>query len=309
MASMRRWRKARRSAGLVSAILACILGALACSVAWVAAPAARSVSHIARHAEAAAEEEKPKKAPIMWKLVIYPTDHYLWRDEANFVAVLGDAGEWTLDVDTIKATFKQANETGQPAEVFTAPRYVVKDYIKELRAYGLQSQGIEVDPSEVSEGDEKWRRKSWKELSPDQKDLAGKTDAEIEAEKDKGKARIVVLKNDHAVYGDQKRGKDKFRAYIEMACDKAKRFAPEEDVLNWCYKKIKDDNVAKAVVIQNMKVPAAELAIESLTNAGFLAEIEIAEKTEEEEKAEARRMKAEGGPEPTVQGQIYEDKE
>jgi len=207
----------------------------------------------------------------VWSLVVAPTDHYVWRDKNTFVGIVADAGEWTVDLDAVRTAYDEALKTGF-ATVFSGPLYVIKDYVKELRNYGLVAEARETaaevdagDSEGTGDGEGAWQRRDWKTLPPELKDEAERSRVEAEG----GKVSVAVLCSDHSVFQDD--GAAKFRAYVEMAADAAKRFTPEEGELNQCYAKIKG-TTGRATVLKGLNADAAERAIEQLQKSGFAAE-------------------------------------
>jgi len=207
--------------------------------------------------------------PKLWTLEIGRTDHYAWRDEAVFVGIVADAGEWTLDVPSIKTAFAEAVETGS-SDLFSAPLYVVKDYVKELQAYGIISRAKEA-PVGTSEGG--WHKRDWKDLAPEQRESAGDSELVGKAEASGKAMQVVILKSDHLTLDGSKGSDMKFRAYMELASDAAKRFAPEEGFLNACHARI-TGSAGKAVVFQSLTPEAANIVVEQLRKSGFQVEAE-----------------------------------
>lgn len=223
---------------------------------------------VVRSLRAAAGETGTK----VWSLVVAPTDHYVWRDKNTFVGIVADAGEWTIDLDAVRTAYEEALKTGS-AEVFSGPLYVIKDYVKELRNYGLVAEARETT-AEAGEGDGQgdgeaenaWQRRDWKTLPPELKEQAERSRVEAQG----GKVGVAVMFSDHIVFAGD--GAAKFRAYVEMAADAANRFSPEEGELNQFYAKIMG-TTGRATVLTGMNLDAAKRAVEQFQKAGFTAEV------------------------------------
>jgi len=210
----------------------------------------------------AGNEEPPQQK--QWCLFVSRTDHYIWRDENVFVGIVADAGDWTVEVDTIRKAFATANQDGS-ASVFTAPLYVIKDYVRELQNYGLVAEAREALEGESSEA---WSRRDWQTLSPELKESL----EEQKSERSEGPVvHVYVLNSDHATFDGSKGGMAKFRAYVELAADKAGKFTPDESSLNACYRRIRGEE-GKAPVL-SLSPDAAENAVAQLRSSGFKAEI------------------------------------
>jgi len=219
----------------------------------------------------------------VWSLVVAPTDHYVWRDKNTFVGIVADAGEWTVDLDAVRTAYDEALKTGF-ATVFSGPLYVIKDYVKELRNYGLVAEARETtaevgesDGESAGEGEGGWQRRDWKTLPPELKDEAERSRVEA----DGGKVSVAVVCSDHSVF--QNNDAAKFRAYVEMAADAARRWTPEEGELNQFYAKI-IGTTGRATVLTGLTAEAAERAVGQLQKSGFTAE---AVEEEEEDAAAA----------------------
>ncbi|CAK9085862.1 unnamed protein product [Durusdinium trenchii] len=156
-------------------------------------------------------------------------DHYVWKDKDVFVGIVADAGEWTVDLDAVRIGFDEACEKGT-AEIFSAPLYVVKAYVKELTSYGLAARAKEA--TKVVEG-VGYARRDFKELSPELKESA-REDGALEAEASGKPMQIVLEKSDHPTLTGDKKAMQKFKAYIELATDAAQRWLPPEGELNQC---------------------------------------------------------------------------
>uniref|UniRef100_A0A7S1PRK6 Uncharacterized protein n=1 Tax=Alexandrium catenella TaxID=2925 RepID=A0A7S1PRK6_ALECA len=267
-------REARRLRGrgvsfaLVAATTAGLAAAAVFAVGFVAP--GRPGNHLAnlrgRGAAVPRHAEPPKK---LWSLEVARTDHYVWRDKDTFVGIVADAGEWTVDLDSVRSAFDVAQDAGT-AEVFTAPLYVVKDYVRELQSFGLMARAKQVE-AEAVEGEEgTWRRRDWQELPPEMKEAAGMSRQEGE---NAGTRTIVVTRSDHAVFAGGRSAEGRFRAYVELASDAAKRFAPDEAELSVCFAKICGE-AGRAPVLRSLTSDAAEAALAQLRKAGFEAEIE-----------------------------------
>ncbi|OLP88854.1 hypothetical protein AK812_SmicGene29722 [Symbiodinium microadriaticum] len=177
-------------------------------------------SLVARHAEDAATAK-------LYTLEVGRTDHYVWKDKDVFVGIVADAGEWTIDIDAVRAGFDEACEAGT-AELFSAPLNVIKDYVKELTSYGLAARAKEAaDGAEESS----YSRRSFKELSPELKEAARESGV-VEAEASGKPMQIVLQKSDHPTLDGSKRAMQKFKAYVELATDAAQRWLPPDAELN-----------------------------------------------------------------------------
>lgn len=211
---------------------------------------------------AAGQGAKSAAPPKLWTLAMIRSDHYIWRDEHTFVGIVTDAGEYEIEVDAVKAAFKRAQVSGR-AEVFSAPLYVVKDYVRELESYGLLAEAIE-----AAEGaEEGWSQRDWRGLSPEAKEAReGGVDAPVV-----GKMRVVVSRSDHSTF-ESSDGVGKFRAYVELAADAARRFTPSETTLNAVYERIRRGG--REAVLESLPAEAAEVAAKQLRKAGFTVETE-----------------------------------
>jgi len=214
----------------------------------------------------------PKK---LWSLFMTRRgDHYVWRDEASFVGIVADAGEWEVDPEAIRDAFARAQSGEETVEVFgSAPLYVVKDYVRELQNYGLHAEARESAPVE-GEDDPTWRRRDWKQLSPDQKESVAASRAEQDEAMEGNTMSVVVARNDHQVFDGTKSSSMKFKAYVEMAADAAKRFAPEDALLHRCYEQIVGPRT-RSTVLTALSPDAAEAAAKQLRSAGFDATTEV----------------------------------
>lgn len=240
--------------------------------------AAGSLAGLHLHLERGQEVLRCATPPVApgvktWLLRVKYTDHYVWKNEDMFVGLVADAGEWEINTNTLREAFNTAAATGS-ADILTAPLYVVKDYLKELRSYGIVAEALELDDVKApSEEDAAYRRRDWKELSPELKDSAGLSRQQAEADAQGGKMRVVILNSDHPTFDGTKAAEMKFRAYIEIASDAAKRFAPEENYLNSCYAKIRG-SAGQATVLESLAPDAAQRALRQLELAGFKVKVE-----------------------------------
>jgi len=206
-----------------------------------------------------------------WELHVAATDHWIWKDEAVFVGVVADAGQWEMDIGRVKAAYAEAKRDGT-AMVITAPKEVVQAYVKELGTFGLVAQAFEADVEDEAAAAEEapqFQKKDWRYLSPDAKaEAAAPSDEEV----GKGNFCVVMMKSEHiSLQGDGKSNL-KFRAYIEMAADSAKKFAPEEGELNTAHMQIIENG--KATVLADLPSEAAEAAAAQLRQAGFEVEVQ-----------------------------------
>lgn len=226
-------------------------------------------SLVARHAEDAATAK-------LYTLEVGRTDHYVWKDKDVFVGIVADAGEWTIDIDAVRAGFDEACEAGT-AELFSAPLNVIKDYVKELTSYGLAARAKEAaDGAEESS----YSRRSFKELSPELKEAARESGV-VEAEASGKPMQIVLQKSDHPTLDGSKRAMQKFKAYVELATDAAQRWLPPDAELNQCYVQLTGSK-GKAVLLTSLTQDAAERAVDQLRSSGFLAEVEAMPSKKEE---------------------------
>lgn len=281
--SAMRWSRharSRSSSGLVGATavgLAVVALAFTAGFGFVAgAPRddLRRRSPVARRASTA-------QAQKLWTLEVGCTDHYVWNDKAVFTSILADAGEWELQVDVIHEAFDKAKKEGS-ADVFSAPLYVIRDYVQELQNYGVICRAVEApDEAEPTEGEAAWKQKDWKELSPETKEALGDARASQEAEADTSpKASVVILKSDHpSLVAGGKSATARFRAYVEMGADAAGRFCPDEGTLNACFNRIAGP-AGKSEVLTEFSPEQAEKAAEQLRQAGFTVEVVLAKKAE-----------------------------
>ncbi|CAJ1358480.1 unnamed protein product [Effrenium voratum] len=173
-----------------------------------------------------AEGEAP--AVQLWTLEVGCTDHYVWKDKDVFVGIVADAGEWTVDLDAVRKGFDEAVEQGS-AELFSAPLYVVKAYVKELTSYGLAARAKEA-AEDAEEGG--YQKRDYKELSPESKEAAREATDEAEAKP----MQIVLTKSDHPALAGGKQSMQKFKAYVELATDAAQRWLPPDGELNGCWR-------------------------------------------------------------------------
>lgn len=206
------------------------------------------------------------EASRLWTLEVGCTDHYVWKDKDTFVGIVSDAGEWTLDLDSLRASYDEAVATGS-SEVFSAPLGIVKEYVKELQNFGLAVRAVEA-PLGTAEGG--FARRDFKELSPDLKDQVGEGGEREGEVVDKSAQQIVVINNGHGVLDGSKGSEKRFRAYMELAADVAHVFAPEESILNQCYANI-IGGPARAVVLKKLHPEVAQRAVEQLRTSGFEA--------------------------------------
>eukprot|EP00440_Ansanella_granifera_P075788 gb/GFBE01082248.1/.p1 GENE.gb/GFBE01082248.1/~~gb/GFBE01082248.1/.p1 ORF type:complete len:270 (+),score=70.96 gb/GFBE01082248.1/:1-810(+) len=253
-----------RSKLAACAVLVILLG-LQGPCTWVQTPG-RVFSIVARRASAE-EEAKPKQQ--LWTLEVGCTDHYVWRDKDVFVGIVADAGEWTVDLDAVRAAFDEAVETGT-AELFSAPLHVVKDYVKELSSYGLASRAKEAAPDAEEGG---YQRRDYKELAPEIKESSEESRAIAEADASGQAMQIVVFKCDHPSMAGDKRSQMKFKAYVELAADAAQRWTPGDEALSRCYAQI-NGKAGKAVVLENLTPDLAKRAVDQFRASGITAEVE-----------------------------------
>jgi len=205
-----------------------------------------------------------------WELHVAVTDHWVWKDPATFVGIVSDAGEWTVNVETIEAAYKEAQQDGT-APVFTAPKYVVKAYVRELENYGLIAKAFPAEVEEEApalEEETAWSRKDWKDLSPDQKEAA---DAPSDEEAGKGDWAVVMHKSEHISLVADKKAALKFKAYVEMAAEAAKRWSPDEGTLNAAHTEVLARGTA--TVLTDLQESSAKDAAAQLKQAGFKVEI------------------------------------
>merc|ERR1712176_1655162 len=114
-----------------------------------------------------------------------------------------------------------------------------------------------------------WSRKEWKDLSPDQKEAA---EAPTEEEQGKGEWAVVMHKSDHLSLENDKKAALKFRAYVELAADAAKKWAPDEGVLNAAHTEVLARGMA--TVLTDLPEDSAKAAAAQLKQAGFKVEIQ-----------------------------------
>lgn len=212
----------------------------------------------------------------LWTLAIRASDHYVWDDEAVFTGILADAGEWEVKVDVIQDAFRKAKSSGS-AEVFSAPLYVIRDYVQELQNYGLSAEAVPAkEAAPEAAGEAAWKQKDWKELSPDVKESLGPMREAAEASSEGPKASVVIFMSDHPSLKGGKTATARFRAYVEMATDAAGRFCPDEGTLNACFNRIAGP-AGKSEVLTGFSLEQAEKAVGQLRKAGFVAEVEAAQ--------------------------------
>ncbi|CAE7591678.1 unnamed protein product, partial [Symbiodinium pilosum] len=92
------------------------------ALGWVFGGSLLPRSLVRRSAE---NQDEDSVAVKLYTLEVGRTDHYVWRDKDVFVGIVADAGEWTVDVEAVRAGFDEACETGT-AELFSAPLNVIK---------------------------------------------------------------------------------------------------------------------------------------------------------------------------------------
>lgn len=281
-------RRSSRFTAVVSAA-ACILavGGLAfrCAAVLGSSFVGSSQAHLRRshrqNSEVRLNAEAAAAAPLKkWSLFMTPVDHYIWRDESNFVATVADAGEWELDVDLIKKVFaeREKPESVQTGiEVFgNAPLYVVKDYVTELKNYGLQAEAREtVSTGEVAE--DAWRQKDFNSLSPEQKDASegGNSAADEVGAASNENVDVMIVRDDHRLFDGSEASQMKFRAYVEIAADAAKRFTPAEELLNMMHKKLsRASQGSKVSIMENFAPDAGDAFADKLRAAGFEVEVD-----------------------------------
>eukprot|EP00439_Symbiodinium_sp_Y106_P082574 s1037_g22.t1 len=206
---------------LLSAVLAVAalltLPALRCAFAGPEVSQRRSL--VGRNAE-----DEDARTVKLYTLEVGRTDHY-----DVFVGIVADAGEWTVDIDAVRAGFDEACESGT-AELFSAPLNVVKDYVKELTSYGLAARAKE---AAAGAEESSYSRRSFKDLSPELKEAARESGV-AEAEASGKPMQIVLQKCDHPTLDGSKRAMQKFKAYVELATDAAQRWLPSDAELNQC---------------------------------------------------------------------------
>lgn len=215
-------------------------------------------------------------APKLWTLAIRASDHYVWDDEALFTSIVADTGEWEVKVDCIQDAFREAKSSGS-AEVFSAPLYVIRDYVQELQNYGLVAEAVPArQAAPEAAGEAAWRQKNYQELSPDVKESLGPMREAAEASSEGPKASVVIFKSDHPSLVGGKTATARFRAYVEMGADAAGRFCPDEGTLNACFNRIAGPT-GKSKVFTGFSPEQAEKAVAQLRKAGFVAEVEMAQ--------------------------------
>eukprot|EP00929_Paragymnodinium_shiwhaense_P009815 TRINITY_DN11417_c0_g1_i1.p1 TRINITY_DN11417_c0_g1~~TRINITY_DN11417_c0_g1_i1.p1 ORF type:complete len:337 (-),score=60.30 TRINITY_DN11417_c0_g1_i1:38-1048(-) len=222
-----------------------------------------------------------KEAPkAVWGLHLSVSDHYIWRDEDVFMSIVADAGEWELDTLRVRTAWKEAMESGSAMIFDSAPLYVVKEYVKELKSYGLRAEARESVGAavagasvEASENDEEgiWRRRDWDSLPPELKDeLAEKGQEGMAGQRSNdGNMAILMTLNDHPCLDGSEGGKKKFRAYVELAADAANKFAPEEGEIDACYRALTRSTSKQSHILTKMLGGGADEALRQFKTAGF----------------------------------------
>lgn len=230
---------------------------------------------------AAAAVEEP---PAVWGLHMNVSDHYIWKDEDVFMGMVTDAGEYEIDTLRVRTAFKEAMDKGSAMIFDSAPLYVVKEYVKMLKTYGLRAEARKstgaAEAGTSEEGGEKgvFRQRDWNSLPPELKDELvekGRTGQSVAS--NVGTSAVRISKNTHSCLDGSKGGMRKFRAYVELAADSANKFAPEEAEMDASYRTITRSQEGYADVIMKMVPEAAEKAARQLTTAGFDVEVVVLE--------------------------------
>lgn len=206
----------------------------------------------------------------LWDLQMNRIDHYIWRDPDVFVGIVTDAGDWTLDVDRVRAAYEEAKRQGT-ATIFSAPSFVVKDYVRELENFGLSAFAVQ---STTESGKERnWARRDWRSLSPEAKETQETAGARPSADEvGRGNFSVFITSTDHpTLLSNDATSRKKFRAYVELAADVANAWAPAEDDLDKAHSLLL--KIGQAAVFIDLPLEAADVAAQQFRKSGFVAEV------------------------------------